>query len=106
MITLTPVAVEKVKSVLADQEEYTGLRIKVVSAGCSGYQYQMTLENVSGKDDEVLDMDGFKLFLDKQSTLYLNGTRIDYVDGDNGTGFKFENPNIKPTCGCGETFEV
>ncbi len=106
MITLTPGAIDKVKSVLADQEEYKGLRIRVVRTGCSGFQYQMTLENASGSGDEVLDMEGIKIFLDKQSTLYLNGTRIDYVDGENGAGFKFENPNTQPSCGCGETFEV
>jgi len=106
VITLTPVAIDKVKSVLAAQRENNALRIKVVNTGCSGFQYQMTLECKSGKNDEVLDMNGLKLFIDKESLLYLSGTRIDYVDGDNGAGFKFENPNTKPACGCGETFEV
>jgi len=106
LITLTPVAIDKVKSILAEQHENTALRIKVVSTGCSGFQYRMTLENESGSNDEVLDMDGLKLFIDKESLLYLRGTRVDYVDGDNGAGFKFENPNTKPACGCGETFEV
>jgi len=106
MITLTPVAIEKIKSILADQEENKGLRIAVVGTGCSGFQYQMTLDKESGPDDETLDMDGFMLFIDKQSQLYLKGTRIDYIDNDNGSGFKFENPNEHASCGCGETFEA
>ena len=106
MITLTPVAIDKVKSILAGQEDSDGLRIKVASAGCSGFQYRMTLEKEPGENDEVLDMDGLKLFIDKQSFLYLDGTSIDYIEGENGSGFKFENPNTQPSCGCGETFEV
>jgi iron-sulfur cluster assembly accessory protein len=106
MITLTPVAIEKVRSILADQEENEGLRIAVVSAGCSGFQYQMTLDKESGADDEVIEMDGLKLFIDKQSLLNLSGTRIDYIENANGAGFQFENPNTQPACGCGETFEA
>lgn len=106
MITMTPVAINKVKSILAGQGENDGLRIKVTSAGCSGFQYRMTLEKESGGNDEILEMDGLKLFIDRQSLLYLNGTRIDYIEGENGTGFKFENPNAQASCGCGETFEA
>ena len=106
MITLTPVAIEKVKSILADQEEHEGLRIAVVSAGCSGFQYQMTLDKESGADDEVIEMDGLKLFIDKQSLLNLSGTKIDYIENAHGSGFKFENPNTQSSCGCGETFEA
>ena len=106
MITLTPVAIDKVKSLLSGQEENNGLRIKVASAGCSGFQYRMTLENESEESDEIFDMSGLKLFIDKQSLLYLNGTVIDYIESDNGSGFKFENPNSQSSCGCGETFEA
>jgi len=106
MITLTPVAIDKVKSILADQEENKGLRITVVGAGCSGFQYQMTLDNKSAEDDEVFDMNGLKLFIDKQSLINLKGTSIDFIDSENGSGFKFENPNAQASCGCGETFEA
>ena len=106
MISLTPVAIEKIKSILADQEENRSLRIAVIGAGCSGFQYQMTLDKEPGINDEVLEMDGLRLFVDKQSLLYLNGTIIDYIEGENGTGFKFENPNAQTSCGCGETFEA
>jgi len=108
MITLTPGAIAKVKSILADREdkEGMGLRIAVVGGGCSGFQYQMTLDKEPRVDDKILDMEGLKIYVDTRSLLYLNGTKVDYVDGMNGSGFKFDNPNTQPSCGCGETFEA
>jgi iron-sulfur cluster assembly protein len=97
-----------VKSILAEREgtEGMGLRIAVVGGGCSGFQYQMTLDKEPHVDDKILDVDGLKVYVDAGSLLYLNGTKVDYVDGMNGSGFKFDNPNAKPSCGCGETFEA
>jgi iron-sulfur cluster assembly protein len=108
MITLTPGAITKVKSILAEREDTAGmgLRIAIIGGGCSGFQYQMTLDKEPRTDDQVLDMEGLKVFVDTQSVLYLTGTKIDYVDSSNGSGFKFDNPNANPTCGCGETFEA
>lgn len=106
MITLTPAAIAKVKQILSERQEEAGLRIAVTGGGCSGFQYQMTLEKESSKEDRILDMEGLKVFVDSRSILYLTGTEIDYVDGENGSGFKFENPNAKSACGCGETFEA
>ncbi len=105
MITLTPGAIAKVKSILGEYEEETGLRIAVVGGGCSGFQYQMTLDKSQREDDRVLDMDGLKVFVDAQSMLYLDGTHVDYVESQSGSGFKFENPNASDSCGCGESFE-
>ncbi len=106
MLTLTPGAIAKVKSILAEQKDETGLRIAVVGGGCSGFQYQMTLDKEPKSDDKVLDMEGLKVFVDARSILYLNGTKVDYIDGENGSGFKFDNPNAKDSCGCGESFEA
>jgi iron-sulfur cluster assembly accessory protein len=106
MIELTPGAIAKVKSILAEHKEETGLRIAVVGGGCSGFQYQMTLDREERSDDKVLDLDGLKIFVDNRSLLYLNGTKVDYIEGQNGAGFKFDNPNSKASCGCGETFEA
>ena len=64
----------------------------------------MTLEKESNEDDQVIDIEGLKVFIDPRSIPYLNGTEVDYVDGENGSGFTFENPNAKDTCGCGECF--
>ncbi|PYV19736.1 MAG: iron-sulfur cluster insertion protein ErpA [Acidobacteria bacterium] len=104
MLTMTEAAVEKVKSILAERGEEAGLRISVVGGGCSGFQYQMSLDKAANADDQVIEMSGLKVFVDTRSLLYLNGTRVDYVDGLTGSGFKFENPNSKGTCGCGESF--
>lgn len=104
MLTLTTTAVEKVKSILSERSEEGGLRISVVGGGCSGFQYQMSLDKQANPDDQVIEQEGLKVFVDTKSLLYLNGTRVDYVDGLNGSGFKFENPNSKGSCGCGESF--
>jgi len=104
MLTLTPAAVDKVKAILTERGEEGGLRIAVVGGGCSGFQYQMSLDKAANADDQVLEMDGLKVFVDTRSLLYLNGTRVDFVDGLTGSGFKFENPNSKGSCGCGESF--
>ena len=106
MITLTPGAIAKVKSILAERKEEMGLRIAVVGGGCSGFQYQMTLDKEPRVDDKILEMEGLKVYVDTKSLLYLNGTNVDYVDGMNGSGFKFDNPNAKASCGCGESFEA
>lgn len=106
MLTMTPVAVEKVKAILAERKEESGLRIAVVGGGCSGFQYQMTLDDQAHADDQVIEVDGLKVYVDNRSALYLNGTRVDYVDGLSGSGFKFDNPNAKGSCGCGESFHA
>jgi iron-sulfur cluster assembly protein len=104
MLTLTTTAIEKVKSILAERGEEAGLRIAVVGGGCSGFQYQMSLDQQANADDQVIEQEGLKVFVDNRSLLYLNGTRVDYVDGLTGSGFKFENPNSRGSCGCGESF--
>ncbi len=104
MLTLTPVAIQKVKSILAERGEEAGLRIAVVGGGCSGFQYQMTLDKEANVDDSVIEQDGLRVFIDSRSLLYLNGTKVDYVESLTGSGFKFENPNAKGSCGCGESF--
>ncbi len=106
MITLTPEAISKVKSILADRKEESGLRIAIVGGGCSGFQYQMTLDKQQHEDDQVIEIDGLKVFVDTRSLPYLDGTKVDYIDGLNGSGFKFDNPNAKASCGCGESFDA
>ncbi|HEY2932613.1 MAG TPA: iron-sulfur cluster insertion protein ErpA [Acidobacteriota bacterium] len=107
MISLTPTAVTKVKEILAQQQEhYEGLRVQIVGGGCSGFQYSMAFEAKSNGDDNVVEVDGLKVFVDAQSLAYLDGTEIDYVESIQGSGFKFNNPNVKSSCGCGESFNV
>lgn len=104
---LTPTAVEKVKEILAKQDpQPLGLRVAVVGGGCSGFSYQMNFENQTNGIDKIFEFDGLKVFVDQASLMYLKGTRIDYIETLEGSGFKFENPNVKSTCGCGSSFTV
>ncbi|MGA2694425.1 MAG: iron-sulfur cluster assembly accessory protein [Terriglobales bacterium] len=106
-ISLTPNAVVKVKEIMAQQNPApTGLRVGVVGGGCSGFSYSMAFENAPGMMDKVFDMDGLKVYVDATSIMYLNGCIVDYVETLEGAGFKFENPNVKSTCGCGSSFSV
>jgi len=106
MLTLTPVAIEKVKAIISERGEDAGLRVSAIGGGCSGLQYQMSLDQGPGADDKVIELDGLKVFIDARSYLYLAGTQIDYVDDAAGSGFKFDNPNARATCGCGEKFDA
>ncbi|GIU78206.1 MAG: iron-sulfur cluster insertion protein ErpA [Bryobacteraceae bacterium] len=107
MITLTPTAISKVKEILDMQDpKPAGLRIAVVGGGCSGFTYSMAFENNPGLLDKTYDFEGLKVFIDQASMLYLDGARVDYVETLEGSGFKFENPNVKSTCGCGSSFQA
>ena len=104
-IFLTPSAIDAVRKALQEEgEEGDALRVSVVGGGCSGFQYALGFEKSPREDDLVLEFDGVKVFVDSISSGYLNGTVIDYVSGLNGTGFKFNNPHAKRTCGCGSSF--
>ena len=107
-IMLTKKAEEKVKEILSEQPEpYAGLRIQVVGGGCSGFQYRMGFDkNFNDQSDTVLEFDGLKVFIDKSSMLYMEGAEVDYVEGLQGAGFKFSNPNATGSCGCGSSFSV
>jgi iron-sulfur cluster assembly accessory protein len=106
-ITLTPNAIAKVKEIMAQQNPVPeGLRVGVVGGGCSGFSYSMQFENSPGMMDKVFNMEGLKVFVDATSLMYLNGCRVDYVETLEGAGFKFDNPNVKSTCGCGSSFNV
>jgi iron-sulfur cluster assembly accessory protein len=106
-LTLTPQAVTKVREIMATQDPLpAGLRIGVVGGGCSGFQYSMAFENQSGMMDKVYTFDDLKVFVDATSLMYLNGCTVDYVETLEAAGFKFENPQVKSTCGCGSSFSV
>jgi iron-sulfur cluster assembly accessory protein len=106
-VTLSPAAIAKVREIMATQDPVpSGLRIGVVGGGCSGFQYSMSFENQSGMMDKVFNYDGLKVFVDATSVMYLNGCVVDYVETLEAAGFKFENPQVKSTCGCGSSFSV
>ncbi|MBS1825000.1 MAG: iron-sulfur cluster assembly accessory protein [Acidobacteria bacterium] len=107
MIQLTERAVDKVKEILESQEpKPAGLRISVVGGGCSGFSYSMAFENAPGLLDKTYNYNSLRVFVDQASLLYLDGAEVDYVETLEGSGFKFNNPNVKSTCGCGSSFSA
>lgn len=107
MITVTPVATSKVKEIMGQQNPApVALRVAVVGGGCSGFSYHMAFENAENPTDNVYEFDGLKVLVDQMSEMYLEGVSIDYIETLEGAGFKFNNPNVKSTCGCGSSFSV
>src|SRR5437660_10196300 len=105
MVQLTDTAVTKVNEILETKEpKPAGLRIAVVGGGCSGFSYSMAFENSPGLLDKTYAFDDLKVFIDQASLLYLDGAEVDFVESLEGSGFKFNNPNVKSTCGCGSSF--
>ena len=108
MVRVTQTAAGKIKE-LMDREGHPkahGLRLKVIGGGCSGLQYQLDFDETARTDDSVIEAYGVRVFVDMKSALFLTGTELDYDDGLMGTGFRFNNPNAKNQCGCGESFSV
>ena len=87
-------------------QEKAGLRFGLKAGGCSGFEYHCELAKEADKYDEVFNFDGVKVFVDKKSLLFANGTHIDYKRALMGAGFQFNNPNATGTCGCGTSFAV
>jgi iron-sulfur cluster assembly accessory protein len=107
MVQITPVAVHKVKEIMdAQTPKPAGLRLAVVGGGCSGFSYSMAFENKPNLLDKTYDYEGLKIFVDQASMLYLDGAEVDYIETLEGSGFKFNNPNVKSTCGCGSSFSA
>ena len=106
-VNLTAVAAEKVKEIRAAEniEENYGLRLRVVGGGCSGFTYDLYFDQKTDMD-RIYDSFGIELVVDQMSLQYLRGTEVDYVEGLQGAGFKFQNPNVKSSCGCGSSFSV
>lgn len=105
-INLTERAAKHIKSYLSGQDEGIGLRIGVKPTGCSGYQYVIEAANEINEHDHVFESNGVKIVTDGQSLHYLAGTELDYVREGLNSGFKFNNPNVEETCGCGESFNI
>lgn len=107
MIQVTDRAAGKIKEILDEEEkDGYGLRVGVKGGGCSGLSYSLSIDAKETDGDQVFEDKGVKLFVDPKSLLYLAGTHLDYSDGLNGSGFKFENPNATRSCGCGSSFGV
>ncbi len=107
MIDVTDSAVGHLRSLLesSDDAEGKGLRVAIAKGGCSGLQYEMSLD-VRQPSDAVLERDGVEFLVDPESARLLSGATLDYHDGLTGTGFQIVNPNAARTCGCGTSFEA
>ncbi len=105
-IILTPEAAQKVRSLMQQpgQQEAKGLRVRVQGGGCSGLSYQIQLDRAAGDHDHVWQSEGIEVYCDPKSALFVDGTRIGYHETMMESGFTFENPNAKGTCGCGTSF--
>ncbi|MDE2882980.1 MAG: iron-sulfur cluster insertion protein ErpA [Acidobacteriota bacterium] len=107
MLSLTDVAATKVAEFLVQHKRPNALlRVRVVGGGCSGFQYQLALDDESRAGDQVIEKNGVRMLIDERSLPYLEGTEIDYVEDLMGAGFRFNNPNAVSSCGCGESFQV
>ncbi len=107
MVSITTLAAGKVREI-AEAEGLVGqgLRLRVIGGGCAGFQYDLYFEEKPTDMDEEFESHGVKLYVDPLSFQYRDGTEIDYVDGVHGAGFKFGNPNVTGTCGCGSSFQA
>ena len=107
MVLITPVAAAKVNEIREAEaiEGSMALRLRVVGGGCAGFSYDLYFDEPAEVDRQV-EIQGVKVVVDEMSLMYLVGTEIDYVEGLQGAGFKFNNPNVKSTCGCGSSFSV
>ncbi|MEQ2315411.1 Iron-sulfur cluster assembly 1 mitochondrial [Ameca splendens] len=105
-LTLTPAAVSKIRLLLQEKPEYIGLKVGVRTRGCNGLTYTLEYTMDKEKSDEEVLQDGVRVFIEKKAQLTLLGTEMDFVESKLSSEFIFNNPNIKGTCGCGESFNI
>jgi iron-sulfur cluster assembly protein len=105
-ITLTESAADRIKSFLDNRGKGIGLRLGVKTTGCSGMAYIIEFADEIDNDDNVFEDKGVKVLIDPKSLIYLDGTEVDYAKEGLNEGFQFNNPNVKDSCGCGESFTV
>ncbi len=105
-ITITETAANRVRQFLSNRGKGLGLRLGVRTSGCSGMAYVLEFVDDLSEEDKVFEDKGVKVIVDSKSLLYLDGTELDFTKEGLNEGFKFNNPNVKNECGCGESFNV
>jgi iron-sulfur cluster assembly protein len=105
-ITLTEQAAARARAYLARKDQAQGLRLGVRNTGCSGYMYTVGLADTIEPDDQVFESQGVKVVVSARNLPYLDGMEVDYAKSGLNEGFRFNNPNAKDSCGCGESFGV
>jgi iron-sulfur cluster assembly protein len=108
LLTLTPVAAEKVKELMAEEPDAASLvlRVAIQGGGCSGFQYGLGFDSGPAEGDHELSLEGVDVVVDPYSAPYLRGATIDFLNGLQESGFKIDNPNAVSSCGCGHSFQV
>ena len=106
MITITENAAKHINSYLTTRGKGLGVRLGVKTSGCSGMAYNLEFVDEVNDDDLIFEEHGARVYIDPKSLVYLDGTQVDYTKEGLQEGFKFENPNVKDSCGCGESFHV
>ncbi|OHP65396.1 MULTISPECIES: iron-sulfur cluster assembly protein IscA [unclassified Neisseria] len=106
MITITENAAKHINGYLTKRGKGLGVRLGVKTSGCSGMAYNLEFVDEVNKDDLIFEEHGARVYIDPKSLVYLDGTQVDYTKEGLQEGFKFENPNVKDSCGCGESFHV
>ncbi len=105
-VTLTEAAARHVSNFLTKRGKGIGIRLGVKTSGCSGMAYKLEFADIADPEDQVFESHGLKVIVDPRSLPYIDGTELDYAKEGLNEGFKFNNPNIKDQCGCGESFTV
>ncbi len=108
MVTITQRAAEKIKQLMAAENDpgLTALRVAVEGGGCSGFQYALGFDAGADENDKIWEHHGVRVLVDRFSLPYLEGSSVDYIDGLTGAGFQIENPNVATACGCGSSFQA
>ena len=106
MITITENAAKHINSYLTKRGKGLGVRLGVKTSGCSGMAYNLEFVDEVNDDDLIFEEHCARVYIDPKSLVYLDGTQVDYTKEGLQEGFKFENPNVKDSCGCGESFHV
>lgn len=105
-ISMTEAARHHVSSFIDNRGSGVGIRLAVRTTGCSGMGYVLEFADNVAEEDTVFDIDGLRVVIDPKSLVYLDGTELDFVKEGLNEGFKFNNPNARSECGCGESFSV
>lgn len=105
-ITMTPAAAKHIETALANRGKGIGIRLGVRTTGCSGMAYVLEFVDDTDQNDLIFEQDGVKVIVDPKSLIYIDGTELDFVREGLNEGFKFNNPNVRGECGCGESFNI
>ena len=105
-ITLTEKAAQRVEKYLESRGKGVGLKLAVKTTGCSGMSYVLEFADENPSDDHIFESHGIKIMVDPKSLIYIDGTELDFAREGLNEGFQFNNPNVKDSCGCGESFTV